>query len=27
MYHLLVLLESMGCSLEDIEQELALRHR
>ncbi len=27
IYHLLVLLESMGCSLEDIEQELALRHR
>ena len=27
VYHLLVLLESMGCSLEDIERELALRHR
>lgn len=27
MYHYLVLLEQMGCSLEDIENELALRHR
>lgn len=27
LYHLLVLLESMDCNLEDIEQELALRHR
>ena len=27
MYHLLVLLESMGCTVEDIERELALRHR
>ena len=26
-YHLLVLLESMGCTVEDIERELALRHR
>jgi phosphoribosyl-ATP pyrophosphohydrolase/phosphoribosyl-AMP cyclohydrolase len=26
MYHYLVLLEQMGCSLEDIERELALRH-
>ena len=26
-YHLLVLLESMGCTVEDIEHELALRHR
>lgn len=27
VYHLLVLMESMGCSLADLEQELALRHR
>lgn len=27
VYHLLVLMESMGCSPEDIERELALRHR
>lgn len=27
VYHLLVLLEAMGCSLADLEQELALRHR
>ena len=27
MYHLLVLMEQMGCSLEDMEHELALRHR
>jgi len=27
MYHYLVLLEQMGCTLEDIERELALRHR
>ena len=27
VYHLLVLMESMGCTVEDIEQELALRHR
>lgn len=26
-YHLLVLLESMGCSPDDIEKELSLRHR
>lgn len=26
-YHLLVLMESMGCSPEDIERELALRHK
>ena len=26
-YHLLVLMESMGCSIEDIERELALRHK
>lgn len=26
-YHLLVLLEAMGCRVEDIEKELALRHR
>ena len=26
-YHLLVLLEAMGCTVEDIERELALRHR
>ena len=26
-YHLLVLMESMGCTVEDIERELALRHR
>ena len=27
IYHLLVLMEQMGCSLEDMEHELALRHR
>ncbi len=27
VYHLLVLLEQMDCSIEDIEKELALRHR
>lgn len=27
VYHLLVLLESMGCSLADIEDELARRHK
>jgi phosphoribosyl-ATP pyrophosphohydrolase/phosphoribosyl-AMP cyclohydrolase len=27
VYHLLVLMESMGVSVEDIENELALRHR
>lgn len=27
VYHLLVLLESTGCSLADIEQELAKRHK
>lgn len=27
VYHLLVLMEQMGCSIEDMEQELALRHR
>ncbi len=26
-YHLLVLMEAMGCRLEDLERELALRHR
>ena len=26
-YHLLVLMEAMGCTVEDIERELALRHR
>lgn len=26
-YHLLVLMESLGCTVEDIERELALRHR
>ncbi|MBR5906104.1 MAG: bifunctional phosphoribosyl-AMP cyclohydrolase/phosphoribosyl-ATP diphosphatase HisIE [Bacteroidales bacterium] len=26
-YHLLVLMEAMGCSIEDIERELALRHK
>lgn len=26
VYHLLVLMESLGCTLEDIERELALRH-
>ena len=26
-YHLLVLMESMGCTVEDLERELALRHR
>ena len=27
IYHLLVLLEQMGCSIEDIERELVLRHK
>ncbi len=27
VYHLLVLMESLGCTIEDIERELALRHR
>ncbi|MBQ5923487.1 MAG: bifunctional phosphoribosyl-AMP cyclohydrolase/phosphoribosyl-ATP diphosphatase HisIE [Alistipes sp.] len=27
IYHLLVLMEQMGCSIEDMERELALRHR
>jgi phosphoribosyl-ATP pyrophosphohydrolase len=27
VYHLLVLLEQMGCSLEDLEKELQLRHK
>jgi len=27
VYHYLVLLEQMGCSLSDIERELAFRHR
>lgn len=27
VYHLLVLMEQMGCSIEDMEHELALRHR
>ena len=27
IYHLLVLMEQMGCSIEDLERELALRHR
>lgn len=27
VYHLLVLMEQMGCSIEDIEHELMLRHR
>ena len=27
VYHLLVLMESMGCTPQDIERELALRHR
>ena len=27
IYHLLVLMEQMGCSIEDIERELALRHK
>lgn len=27
IYHLLVLMEHMGCSIADIEKELALRHR
>ena len=27
LYHYLVLLEQMGCSWEDLERELALRHR
>lgn len=27
VYHLLVLLEQMGCSIEDLEKELVLRHK
>jgi len=27
VYHLLVLLEQMGCSIQDLERELAFRHR
>ena len=27
VYHLLVLLEQMGCSIEDLERELELRHK
>ncbi|MBR4995818.1 MAG: bifunctional phosphoribosyl-AMP cyclohydrolase/phosphoribosyl-ATP diphosphatase HisIE [Alistipes sp.] len=27
IYHLLVLMEQMGCSIEDLEHELSLRHR
>jgi phosphoribosyl-ATP pyrophosphohydrolase len=27
IYHLLVLMEQMGCSISDLESELALRHR
>jgi phosphoribosyl-ATP pyrophosphohydrolase/phosphoribosyl-AMP cyclohydrolase len=27
VYHLLVLLEQMGCSIEDLEHELQLRHK
>ena len=27
VYHLLVLLEQMGCSIEDLEHELSLRHK
>ena len=27
IYHLLVLMEQMGCSIEDMEREVALRHR
>ena len=27
IYHLLVLMEQMGCSIEDMERELVLRHR
>ena len=27
IYHLLVLMEQMGCSIEDIERELELRHK
>ena len=27
VYHLLVLLEQMGCSIEDLERELVLRHK
>ena len=27
IYHLLVLLEQMGCSIEDLERELQLRHK
>ena len=27
IYHLLVLMEQIGCSIEDMERELALRHR
>lgn len=27
LYHLLVLMEAMDCTIEDLERELALRHR
>jgi phosphoribosyl-ATP pyrophosphohydrolase/phosphoribosyl-AMP cyclohydrolase len=27
IYHLLVLMEQMGCTIEDMERELALRHK
>ena len=27
VYHLLELLEQMGCSIEDLERELELRHK
>lgn len=27
VYHMLVLMETMGCTVDDIERELALRHR
>ena len=27
VYHLLVLMEQMGCDISDLEKELALRHR
>ena len=27
IYHLLVLMEQMGCSIEDLERELSLRHK
>ncbi|MBO5276420.1 MAG: phosphoribosyl-ATP diphosphatase, partial [Alistipes sp.] len=27
IYHLLVLMEQMGCSIEDMERELELRHK